>query len=101
MFDPRFKSMWLITTFLGDENVVVIVVEYDKKFLLHLLTKVTKLLMPTNVEKVEDLQSKGNSKDLFKTTSTNANTYMDLVSRELFGFHQYSIDVENYKCVLP
>ncbi len=72
-----------------------------KKFLLHLLTKVTKLLMPTNVEKVEDLQSKGNSKDLFKTTSTNANTYMDLVSRELFGFHQYSIDVENYKCVLP
>ncbi len=93
--------MWLITTFLGDENVVVIVVEYDKKFLLHLLTKVTKLLMPTNVEKVEDLQSKGNSKDLFKTTSTNANTYMDLVSRELFGFHQYSIDVENYKCVLP
>ncbi len=34
MFDPRFKSMWLITTFLGDENVVAIVVEYDiKKFI--------------------------------------------------------------------
>lgn len=31
MFDPRFKSMWLVTTFLGDENVVAIVVEYDKK----------------------------------------------------------------------
>lgn len=56
--------------------------------------------MPTNVEEVEDLQSKGNSKDIFKTTSTNANTYMDLVSRKLFGFHRYSIDAENYKCVL-
>ncbi len=34
MFDPRFKSMWLVTTFLGDENVVAIVVEYDiKKFI--------------------------------------------------------------------
>lgn len=52
--------------------------------------------MPTNVEEVEDLQSKGNSKDIFKTTST----YMDLVSRKLFGFHRYSIDAENYKCVL-
>jgi hypothetical protein len=100
MFDPRFKSMWLVTTFLGDENVVAIVVEYDKKLLLHLLTKAIKLLMHTNVEEVENLQSKGNSKDLFKTTSTNANTYMDLVSRELFGFHRVSIDAENDKCVL-
>jgi hypothetical protein len=28
--------------------------------------------MPTNVEEVEDLQSKGNYEDLLKTTSTNA-----------------------------
>jgi hypothetical protein len=39
MFDPRFKSMWLITTFLGDENVVVIVVEYDKKILIAFTNK--------------------------------------------------------------
>jgi hypothetical protein len=56
--------------------------------------------MPINVEEVEDLQSKGNIENLFKTMSTNANTYMGLVSRKLFGFHQYSIDVEHYKCVL-
>jgi hypothetical protein len=30
MFDPRFKSMKLITNFWGHENVVVIIVEYDQ-----------------------------------------------------------------------
>ncbi len=57
MLDPRFKSMKLITIFLGHENVVVIIVEYDQQLMLLLLTKTTKLLMHASVEKVEDLQS--------------------------------------------
>jgi hypothetical protein len=55
MFDPRFKNMKLITIFLGRKNDVIIVAKYDQQLLLPLLTKTTKLLMPTSVEEVEDL----------------------------------------------
>lgn len=40
MFDLRFKSMQLITTYLVLKNVIPIIVEYDEKLLL-LLTKIT------------------------------------------------------------
>jgi hypothetical protein len=43
------------TIFLGRENVVVIVVEYDQHIMLLLLTKTTKLLMFANVEAIKDL----------------------------------------------
>jgi hypothetical protein len=45
-------------TYLRCENVVV-VAEYDEKLMLPLLTKTTKLLMPTSVEENEDMQSQG------------------------------------------
>ncbi len=55
MFNPRFKSMKLITIFLGRENAIVIVAEYDQQFMLLLLPKTTKLLMLASVQEVEDL----------------------------------------------
>jgi hypothetical protein len=39
MLNPRFKSMRLITIFLGCENATIIIVEYDQQLLLPLLTK--------------------------------------------------------------
>jgi hypothetical protein len=47
--------MRLVTTFLGHENAIAIVSEYDQKFLLPWLTKVTKLFMQANVKKTKDL----------------------------------------------
>jgi hypothetical protein len=55
MLDPRFKKMKFNIVFLGRENVVVIVVEYDQHIMLLLLTKTTKLLMFANVEAIKDL----------------------------------------------
>jgi hypothetical protein len=52
MFDSRFKSMQLVTTYLAPENVTPIVVEYDEKLLL-LLTKKYKLLMLVSVEEIQ------------------------------------------------
>jgi hypothetical protein len=60
-----------------------IVVEYDQELMLRLLIETTKLLMPASVEENEDLQSKGNVKDLIQTTSKNANIYKDLMSKKL------------------
>ncbi len=58
--------MELIIVFLGRENAIVIVVEYDQQLLLPLLTKATKLLMPTNVEEVEDYNLRAMSKIFFR-----------------------------------
>lgn len=58
-----------------------------KNFLFPLLTKIVKLLMFVSVEEIEDLQSQIHVKDLLRTITTNANTYIDLVSKEFVGFH--------------
>ncbi len=50
MFDLSFKSMRLVTTFLGRKNVATIVVKYDQRLLLPLITKATKLLMHVNIK---------------------------------------------------
>jgi hypothetical protein len=96
MFDLRFKNMQLVTTYLGCENVVV----YDEELLLHLLIEVAKLSMHVSIEKVEDFQSQVHAKIMFHTTTTNVDTYMDLVSRELIGFYWCPFDIENFKYVL-
>jgi hypothetical protein len=44
--------MWLVTTFLGCENVATIVVKYDQRLLLPLLTKETKLLLHVITKKI-------------------------------------------------
>jgi hypothetical protein len=69
--------------------------------MLPLLIEATKLLMPTIVKEAKDLQSQGNAKAFFQTTSTNVDIYKEAMSKKLVGFHQYPIDVENFKCGLP
>jgi hypothetical protein len=52
MLDPRFKSMQLVTTYLGLKNVIVVGI-YNEKLLLPLLTHEAKLLMLTNLKKMK------------------------------------------------
>jgi hypothetical protein len=89
MLDPKFKTMWLVTTYLSRRNVV-----YDEKLSLCLLTKATNLLMPNSIEEIEDLQSQVHIEDLFHTTTTNVGTFRDLVSRKLVEFCPYFIDAK-------
>jgi len=103
MFDPRFKNMHLVTMFLGHENAIVVIFEYNEKLLLPLLMMASKLLMLERVEKACNLHSQVDFEGLFHTTTTTTittNTYMDIVSRELVGFQRFPIDVESWKCVL-
>jgi hypothetical protein len=80
MLDPCFKNMQLVTMYLGQENVVAFVAKYDDELLLPLVTKVTKLLMPSNDTKFENLATQMNYENLVLTTTVTANTYGDLVS---------------------
>jgi hypothetical protein len=57
MFDPCFKNMWLVSMYLGQENVITFIAEYDVELFLPLLTKATKLLMPSSGAKFENLET--------------------------------------------
>ncbi len=79
--------MRLATMYLGWENVIVFVAEYDVELLRPLLTKAAKLLMLSSGAKFENLETQMNSEDLFSTIAMNAYTYKDLVSKELISYH--------------
>jgi hypothetical protein len=53
MLNPRYKSMHLVTTYVGCDNVVVLVVEYDQELLLLLLMEVYKLSMPIIIKEFD------------------------------------------------
>ncbi len=84
---------------MGHENAIIVVVKYDEKLLLPLLMETNKFLMFNWVETTSNLHSKGDYEGLFHT-STIADTYKDIVSRELIGFWWVPVDVEGCKCVL-
>ncbi len=80
MFDPRSKSMHLVTMFLGRENITIIIVKYDENLLLPLLMEANKLLLLDTVEKKFDLHSQVDVEGLFHTTTTTTlDTYMDII----------------------
>ncbi len=100
MLDSHFQNMLLVTMYLGEENVVAFVVEYDDELFLTLLTEAAKLLMFSSGVEFENLVTQMNSENLFFTTTTNVNTYKDLVSRKFVGYNRYFANVDNYKCAL-
>ncbi len=53
MLDPCFKSMRLVTMYLGWEIVAILVAKYDEKLFLPLLIEVAKLLMFSHGEKMK------------------------------------------------
>jgi hypothetical protein len=57
MYDPRFKTMLLVTMYVGCEIIIVVIVKYDKNLLLPLLMEANKLLMLDRVETTCNLHS--------------------------------------------
>jgi hypothetical protein len=47
MLDLKFKSMQLVTSYLGHENASTLIVQYHEQLLLPLLIWCYKALMPT------------------------------------------------------
>jgi hypothetical protein len=70
--------------YLGQENIIALVAKYDVELFLPSQTKVAKLLMLSSGAKFENLETQMNSENLFSTIATNAYTYRDLVSKELY-----------------
>lgn len=68
MLTPIFKSMCLVCTYVGHENVSLLVAAYDEQMLLPLLMEVYKSSMPL-IEKFQTFESLdgGCFGDLFHT----------------------------------
>ncbi len=92
MLDPRYKSMCLVKTYVGCDNVIVLVVEYDQELLLLLLMEVYKLSMPIITKEFDAFGSRTKNEDFFCTIYTTANILRDLVSRELYTYYWYHVD---------
>ncbi len=54
MADPKYKSMWLMTSYLGYEVAPSLVLNYDENLLLLLLLEVYKGLMPNKINYIDD-----------------------------------------------
>jgi hypothetical protein len=59
MIDSHFQNM-LITMYLGQENVVALIVEYDDELLLTFLSEAAKLLMLSSGVEFENLATQVN-----------------------------------------
>ncbi len=100
ILDPRYKSMHLVRTYAGCDNVVVLVVEYDWKLLFPLLMEVYKLSMPIIIKEFDEFRSRTKNEDFFYTIQTTANILKDLVGREFYIYYWYHVDGDSYNCAL-
>jgi hypothetical protein len=103
MSDPRFKTLHLVSSFIGCEQGKAIVEEYDKKSLFPMFLKYFYHLHPL-VEfewgVLDEKVKEDKNLDIFEmTTSTNEPT-TKLVNRELLIFKHYQVDVKDIKCRL-
>jgi hypothetical protein len=100
MLDPRFKTLCLVSSFIGLEQSKAIVEAYDKNYLflmllkcyyhLHPLVESEKVVVDERVEKDKNL-------DIFEMTTSTSEPIMELVNRKLLIFKHYPVDVKDIK----
>jgi hypothetical protein len=86
---------------MGHENTTILIDAYDEHVLLPLTMQVYKSSLPF-VEKPQTFKSPngGNFKNLFHTINTTAHKWTKIFGRELYGYHQYLVDANIYKCAI-
>jgi hypothetical protein len=102
MLDPRFKSFRIISSFVGKEQGVALVKEYDRKSLYPMLVKCHEHLDPlvrldTNCID-QDVFEHDCSLDIFEQIASISELAEELVKRELLVFRRYQLDVKDIKC---
>jgi hypothetical protein len=102
MLDPRFKSLHLIFSFIGREEGISIVDEYDKRTLYPMLLKCYHHLHPMTkfVECVDEIGDEDSSLDIFQQIACTSEPLKELVIRELLIFKCYQMDPKDIKCHL-
>jgi hypothetical protein len=91
MLDPRFKSFHLIFSFVGLEECVSILDEYDRKTLYPMLLKCYHHLHPMTkfVGCVNQITHEDCSRDIFQHIASTSQSTKKLVTRKLLIFRHY------------
>jgi hypothetical protein len=100
MVDPKDKFVHIVMIYVGCNNVVALIVEYDQKLLLPSLIEVYKLSMVVIAKELDAFGSWTNNGDFFCAIDITGDTLRDLVSRELYICCQYPIDGDSCNCTL-
>jgi hypothetical protein len=104
MLDPRFKSLCIISSFVGREQGVVLVEEYDRKSLYPMLVKCHEHLHPlVRLDRNcadESIFEHDYNLDIFEQTTSTNEPIKKLVKRVLLVFKRYQLDVKDIKYLL-
>jgi hypothetical protein len=102
MLNPRLKSLHIISSFVGREQGVALVEEYDRKSLYPMLVKCHEHLHPlvrldTNYVN-QDIFEQDCNLNIFEQTTNTSEPVEELVKMELLVFRKYQLDVKDIKC---
>jgi hypothetical protein len=89
MFDPRFKDLPLVSSFIGRDQEVAIVEQYDTMSLYAMLMKCYYHLHPSiqfNNDFANERLDDDNSLNIFQLTTRNTKQAKEFVKRELLVF---------------
>jgi hypothetical protein len=89
MLNPRFKSLHLVSLFVGHEQGISIVEEYDQNSLQPMRLKCYHHLHPMedcDVESTEHRSYEDNNLDIFEMTANTSEPMIELVIKELLIF---------------
>jgi len=102
MLDPRFKSLCLVSSFVGRKEGVNIVDEYDRRTLYHMFLKWYHHLHPTIkfVGCVDQTCDEDLNLDIFQWTTSTSEPSKELVTNESLIFRNYQVDLKDIKCPL-
>jgi len=100
MLDPGFKSLCLISSFVGRKEGVNIVDEYDRRTLYPMLLKCYHHLhlMKKSIGCVGQIGDEDSSLDIIQQIASTSEPSKELITRELLIFKHYQVDPKNIKC---
>jgi len=103
MLDLRFKNLCLVSSYVGKEQGVSIVEEYDRKALYPMLVKSYNHLHLIG-DVVFNFTKQDADKDcglnIFQMTNNNAETTKEIVTRELLDFRRFHVNMKDIKNLL-
>ncbi len=103
MLDFKFRNLHIISSFIGYEEKVNIVEEYDRRSLYLMLLNCYHYLHPMTEFEVgcaNQIANASSNLDILKQTPSTNELATKLVTKELLIFKCYQVDLKEIKCSL-
>jgi hypothetical protein len=100
MLNPRFKTLCLLSSFIGYEQGKTIVEKYEQKLLFPMLLKCHYNLHPLAKSRrgiVDQGVEKDNNLDIFEVITNASELVLELINKKLLIFKCYQVDVKDFK----